>query len=194
MAKQLSLYRDYIQKSRLFLYPALDLKRGHSVTPIQTYCGWKDKYDLNDKKLICLFHIRDDEDYKTYSRVKLMGNALFYDYMETDDHKAVFVFDFSKYGKDWKYFIDGKYSKISPDLKSKIRNFFGTSNLGIIDSYLYPERYYNIYSEFLTTRNEDVPEMRKLLREVGELCSKPDFDQEVLIANVKDLCIKKKNV
>lgn len=194
MAKQLSLYRDYIQKSRIFLYPALDLKRGHSVTPIQTYCAWKGKYSLDDKKFICLFHIRNDEEYKTYSRNKLMSNRLFHDYMETDDHKAIFVFDFSKYSKDWKLFLDGKYSKISPDLKEKIRSFFGTSNLGYIDSYLYPERYFNIYSEFLTTKKQDVPEMNKLLREVGELCSKPNLELEMLIANIKDLHVQKKNV
>ena len=41
-----SLYRDYIQKSKLFLYPLLDIKRGVSVTPTETYMAWKGKYEF----------------------------------------------------------------------------------------------------------------------------------------------------
>ena len=38
----------YIQKSRLFLYPMLDIKRGYSITPIQTYMSWKNKHTINE--------------------------------------------------------------------------------------------------------------------------------------------------
>jgi hypothetical protein len=42
-----SLYKDYFQKSRVFLYPALEIKRGGSVTPVETYISWKNNYNLD---------------------------------------------------------------------------------------------------------------------------------------------------
>jgi hypothetical protein len=110
----------------------------------------------------------------------------------TDDDKGVYTFDLKKMQADWDNFLLGKYSKISPDLKGKIRGFFGENNLGYIDSFLYPERYFNMYAEMLTSRKEDEPEMRKLLKEVGELCSKPNLELENLMVNIKDLHRSKK--
>lgn len=189
-----SLYRDYIQKSRIFLYPALGLKRGESVTPLQTYTSWEGKYSVKDKKLICEYHLRDDIEFKNYEKNKLLSHELFHNYLETTDGKGIYVFDFSKHDKDWNMFLKGRYSKLSPDLKKKIRTFFGMSNIGYIDAYLYPERYFNVYAEFLTTRREDVRSMQKILEEVGELCSKPNLLLETMIADIKDLHLQKKSL
>ena len=46
-----SLIGTYIQKSRLFVYPMLGIRRGVSVTPVQTYLCWPNKYDITDNKL-----------------------------------------------------------------------------------------------------------------------------------------------
>lgn len=189
-----SLYRDYVQKSRIFLYPALNIKRGHSVTPIQTYTSWDGVYRPEDRMLICLYHMRTDEEYRQFEKTKLMGNPMFCDFRLTDDDKGVYIFDFSSLSTDWDNFLKGRYSKLSADLKRKIRSFYGTNNLGYIDSFLYPERYLKLYSELLTCRREDVPAMLKTLKDVGELCSIPDLEQENLIANMKNLHIPRKSI
>lgn len=58
-----SLYTDYSQKSKLFLYPLLKIRRGVSVTPISTYTSWVGHYDHTDYKLMCTYHIRDDKEF-----------------------------------------------------------------------------------------------------------------------------------
>lgn len=194
MSKLQSLYKDYVQKSKIFLYPALDIKRGHSVTPIQTYTAWDKKYKFEDYKLICLYYMRSDEEFRLFEKQKLFGNPLFCDFKITDDDKGVYIFDFSKYKDDWDKFLIGRYSKLSPDLKRKIRAFFGNANLGYIDSFLYPERYFSMYAEMLSSKREDEPSMLKLLKEVGELCSIPNLELENLHANIKDLHMKEKKV
>jgi len=194
MSRLQSLYRDYVQKSRIFLYPALDMKRGHSVTPIQTYAAWQNQYTFDQYKLVCVYHIRKDEEFRQYEKQRLLGHPMFFDFKMTDDDKGVYIFDFSNIKSDWENFLAGKYSKLSPDLKRKIRAFFGASNLGYIDSFLYPERYFKLYAELLTTRREDEIEMQDILKSVGELCSKPNLELENLIANVKDLRMNQKIV
>jgi len=189
-----SLYKDYVQKSRIFLYPALNIKRGHSVTPIQTYTSFQNTYKPEDCKLICMYHMRKDDEFRSFEKVKLLGNEYFENFIMTDDDKGLYVFDYTKLKKDWLYFLQGKYSKLSADLKKKIRAFYGTNNLGYIDSFLYPERYFNMYAEMLTCNREDVPRMLELLKEVGELCSIPDAEQENLIANIKNLHITRKSI
>jgi hypothetical protein len=59
------IYQGYFQKSKVFLYPALGIKRGSSVTPIETYLEWDD-IKIEDRKLICLYHLRDDEEFLGY--------------------------------------------------------------------------------------------------------------------------------
>lgn len=188
----LSLYKEYIQKSRIFLYPALQFKRGSGVTPIQTYSSWQGQYTLEDYKLSCVYYLREDEEFKNYEKNRLLSHEMFCDFKMLEDDKGVYVFDFKKHKQDWDYFVSGKYSKISNDLKRKIQNFFGVSNQGIIDCYLYPERYFKIYAELLIADQGDLSQMLKLLKEVGELCSKPDFEQENLVAEIKNLHIFKK--
>jgi len=171
-----SLYRDYFQKSRVFLYPALEIKRGVSVTPVQTYVSWKGLYKPEDMKLICLYDIRDDDDFMRFERTKLVGNRLFHDFIEVDEHQGVYVFDYSCYRDDWECFLTGKYSKMTAVYKRKIKEFYGaySSNFEYVDSFLEPHKYFKIYSRLL-----DVD--LGLLKEVGELCSKPDMSSESLI-------------
>jgi hypothetical protein len=177
-----SLYRDYFQKSRIFLYPGLDIKRGTSTTPIETYSIWQYKYSLEDKKLICLYHLRNDKEFRTFEQNKLFGNKMFYDFKQTEDGRGIYIFDFSKQGEDWKNFQEGKYSMISQEQKRKIKNYYGTNspNYAYIESFLHPEKYFRLYSDMLGVRE-------KVLKEVGELCEKPDFDKETLEISIKNL-------
>ena len=61
-------------------------------------------------------------------------------------------------------------------------DFFG--DIGTIskymESYLYPEKYYEIYSDLLNISVSD-------LEEVGELCDKPDLKKEDLKKHILEL-------
>jgi hypothetical protein len=83
---------------------------------------------------------------------------------------------------DWMHLINGRYSKMNPTIKRKIRDHFDKngSNYMYMDSFLFPEKYFNIYSELLGV-NEEV------LKQVGELCTKPDMEKEILLVSVEQL-------
>lgn len=177
-----SLFKDYFQKSRIFLYPILEIKRGSSVTPIETYTSWKGHYSIQDMKLICLYHLRNDIEFRKFEKDKLLKNKHFIDFKEIEDDKGVYIFDFSPYKNDWNKIISSKYSQITPSYKKKIEDFFGKndSNFTYIESFLYPEKYYSMYAEMMQVKEE-------LLKEVGELCSKMNLKKETLTANLKNL-------
>jgi hypothetical protein len=71
---------------------------------------------------------------------------------------------------------------MNPTVKRKIRDHFDKngSNFMYMDSFLFPEKYFNIYSELLGISEET-------LRDVGELCTIPDMEKEILIVNVEEL-------
>jgi hypothetical protein len=71
-------------------------------------------------------------------------------------------------------------------LKRKIRDFFekNSGNYVYVDSYLFPEKYFQLYADLLGV-NED------MLRSVGELCSPPNLDKENLVAEIVNLENKK---
>lgn len=186
-----SLYKDYFQKSRIFIYPILEIRRGASVTPIETYISWDEQYSSKDMKLVCVYHLRDDIEFLKFEKEKLLNNKHFFDFKQIEGNKGVYVFDFSEYAKDWNKLMLGKYSELSYQYKKKIENFYGKrdSNYAYVESFLYPEKYYSMYAEMLKVKEA-------LLREVKELCSELDFDKEKLTASIinLDIPIKKTNL
>lgn len=183
-----SLFKEYYQKSRIFLYPILEIKRGSSVTPIETYIAWDEHYSSKDMKLICLYHLRDDPEFRIFERDRLLKNKYFFDFKEVEGNKGVYVFDFSSHKKDWDKLMLSKYSQFSYPYKRKIEIFYGRrdSNFAYIESFIYPEKYYAMYADIM---NVD----ESILREVGQLCSKVDFKKETLSIKVKDLQINPKS-
>lgn len=176
-----SLYKNYIQKSRIFLYPALGIKR-QSNSPIETYTAIEGMYTPEECKFICLHHLRNDAEFRAFEKVKLFGNPLFFDYKVVPDNKAIYVFDYSRFKTDWECFLNGKYSKMSTEHKNKIKAFYGTNspNYAYIESFLHPEKYFGMYSQILDIHQKD-------LKKVGELCDKPDLEKETLNISVKSL-------
>jgi hypothetical protein len=177
-----SIYRKYFQKSKIFLYPLLDIKRGTSIVPEETYLSWNEEYGPEDMKLICVYVTRDDTEYKIFEKNILLKHSRLHEYNKIDDTKSVFIFDFSDLVSDWKHFCNGKYSKISMTIKNKILNYFDkhSSNHTYVESYLFPIKHYKKYAELLACTEE-------LLVSVGELCSKPDFEKEKLLIRVANL-------
>jgi hypothetical protein len=179
-----SLIKDYVQKSRIFLYPLLKIRRGVSVTPIETYMCWPGKYSIKDSVLICLYHVRDDSDFKTFEETFLLGNKYFLDFFTIDgeNEKAAYVFDLSDFKEEYFYILKGRYSKLNSSYKKTILEFFKNhkAHYNRIYSYLYPVKYYNDYAKLLGVE-------KNLLSKVGELCSRPDLSKECLDMSTKNV-------
>ena len=181
-----SLYKDYIQKSRLFLYPLLGIKRRSSITPIQTFMCWDSNYKPSDNKLILQYHLRDDAEFQVFEEYKLYANPLFHSFYKLEDGTGAYVFDFSeKYEQDFISICQGRYSDLSEDVKKEILNFFKSqaSHHVYIESYLYPEKYFPMYAELLHVKIKE-------LKVSGQLCSKPDFSKETLDLKIINESVK----
>ena len=176
------LHTKYAQKSRFFLYPLLGIKRGSSVVPIESYISLIGHVKPEDKKLVCLYHLRDDLEFRQFEKSKILNNPKFLDYHEVSDQKCVYIFDLSDEGNVWDCFLTGKYSQINVQAKIKILNFFNNhpGNRDLVNSFLNPEGYFEIYANLL-----DVP--ISVLKEVGELCDLPNIEEETLKIDVKEI-------
>ena len=167
------LYTKYAQKSKIFLYPILGIKRGGSVTPVETYLEWVGKYTKQDRKLICLYHIRDDNEFKNFERRVLLAHPKFENFYYTENNQGIYVFDYEPDKDLYDKVLQGKYSTIKKEHKEKILDFFSNNkgSMVYIDSYLNPEKYMSDYANLLGVSLE-------LLKSVGELCEFPDEEKE----------------
>ena len=177
-----NLRKEYFQKSRIFLYPMLEIKKGSTILPEQTYLAWEELIKPDDRKLICLYTMEDTDTFKTFEKSKLFGNKKFDNFMEAKNDKGVYIFTLEDMKEDFDLFIKGKYSLTSDAFKTKILTYYGQSSASyeIVMSYLYPEKYFDTYSKLL---NVDV----KLLKSVGELCAPINFEKETLTLKTEDL-------
>jgi len=177
-----ALYKKYFQKSKIFLYPLLDIKRGTSVVPNETYVSWNNEINSEDMKLVCVYPTRTDQEYIKFEKNIIFKHNRLLDLVTVDDDNTIVIFDFSDLTDDWFNFLNGKYSKINVNTKRKILNFFDSKsgNYAYVESYLFPEKHFETYANIL---NVDV----KLLESVGELCDKPNLNKEKLVMKVADL-------
>jgi hypothetical protein len=183
-----SLYTKYFQKSRSFLFPALGIKRTSNFIPTGVYLSIDDAIQPEDTKLICSYKNDTSEGFKKFEEQMLIGNPLFSHVINIGDYK-LYVFDFDIYQADWFSFLLGKYSKLSPVLKRAIKSYYGdtSSEYKYIETYLYPDKYFDIYAKLL-----DVPV--STLKELGELCDPCDLEKETLKIPVEHLDMLKKTV
>ena len=186
------IYTDYFQKSKVFLYPLLGIKKGIRFVPIETYLSWEGLFGVEKNKFFCLYKVPEgDEEYKmfeVFKQLHLKTNEHFEDWFPLKKHSwgndqlLLCQFDFDVYKKDLKRFKDGKYSQFSEYIKKRILDFFG--DVGTIteyvESYLYPEYFYDIYSELL-----NVPV--NVFKEVGELCDKPNLHKEMFVKEMVEM-------
>lgn len=175
--------KQYFQKSKVFIYPILGIKKHESISLIETYIGWNEKnIHQDDCKLICIFYLRDDIEFKTFMNKRLFSNPYFKEYFELEEKKAAFIFDLRNYKEDYKHFINGKYSMFSQKLKNMItgHQLKHSANYSYVNSFIYPDIFFGVYKDLLQV---DI----KLLQSVGELCDKPDLEKEILTAKIKVL-------
>ena len=181
-----ALYTEYFQKSKIFLYPVLDIKRGACVIPEQTYLGWNTHIKPEDTKLVAVYPRRTDKEFLNFKNNVLLKHSRVTDYIELSETNLLITFDLSDISDNYQLFLKGKYSQMSKDFKYKILNFFDkhSGNYVYVESFLFPEKYFRLYADLLNVSES-------LLREVGELCSPPNLEKENLIAEVIDLQNKK---
>lgn len=176
-------YPDYFQKSMFFLYPLLRLnKKVNKILPKNTFLEMEGYIEPGEYKLICVFHT-DDEDFFEFEQVWVSSNKQLFDKLEIGDlDVVVYVFDLSEFKEDFDLFLEGKYSKMSPEVKNKIMQFYeyGTLTYEYVKSFLYPEDYYSTYSQILSVDET-------LLRSNVELCSPYDSEKECFKFSEKDL-------
>lgn len=177
-----ALYKSYFQKSRVFLYPLLDIRRGASVIPEQTYVSWQNYIKPEDTKLVAVYPKRDDVEYKNFEKHVLLKHSRVVDFIHLNDTQLIVTFDFSDLKDDWSHFINGKFSKLNIKIKNKILNFFEkySGNYVYMQSYLMPEDYFDNYAELLNVNVE-------ILKSTGELCNLPDLEKETLFLKIADL-------
>lgn len=170
-----TVYTQYFQKSKVFLYPLLKLKKGISFVPMETYICWDGVYSEIDLKFLCVYHCERTDNFKKFESKYLLSNKMLENIIELEDDKHLYVFDFSNYKYDYRRFVEGKYSKFSMDAKNLIVNFFGTAgNISeYISSFLDPEPHHEKYADALHVSVESI-------QDVYEVCSIPELEKETL--------------
>jgi hypothetical protein len=153
---------------------------------VQTYVCWEHLVGIDENKFLCEYNVGITEKFESFSNSYLKKHPLFYEYVQLDEDRHLFIFDFTKYKSDFKKFIDGKYSKFSLETKLIILDFFG--NKGNISEYvslfLSPNSAHKLYAEALDVSI-------KQIEEVFEVCSIPDLEKETLYFRKTELLSKK---
>ena len=93
------VYTDYFQKSKVFLYPLLNLKKGMDYVPIQTYVCWEHTYVVGDHMLLCEYHAKNTDKFIAFCDRYLKSHVLFSKYVDLGNNKHVFIFDFKTASK-----------------------------------------------------------------------------------------------
>lgn len=172
-------YTHYFQKSKIFLYPLLGIKKGEDYVPTETYICWDDLYTSENYKYICVYNSKKDIEYKLFEEKVLKYHKDLNWSTSLSDDRHAYVFDCSKYKHDYEMFVKGHYSKLSVESKNKILNYFGKVGKisSYIKSYLNPEKYHDVYAEALLVNIE-------IIKEVYEICSIPDIEKETLYEKI----------
>ena len=171
-----NIYAKYFQKSRSFLFPILGFKKAALYVPLQVYLTWEGMYTLEDKMLLVTYKKSNDLNWEKYLVETLMANQMFNDYHETEDCDVVVLsFDLKVIAEDYDNVLEGKYSKISKLLKKKIRDFYAYNSpeWAYMESFLFPENYYKMYSDILNVEEEHI-------LHTGQLCDLPNLEKETL--------------
>lgn len=173
------VYKEYFQKSKIFLYPLLEIKQGKNIKPDETYIS-SDIYKPEDNKLLCKYtldpKVPEHENFMNYT---LLSHSRLCDIIEINKNEKIYVFDLTDYKEDVSYFLQGKYSKISKEAKDIIGKQFGKAhpNYEFVKSFLYPEKYFANYADLLDVDKQD-------LINIGELCSPPNIERESFLVTV----------
>lgn len=174
----MGVYLEYFQKSKVFLYPLLQIKKGITRVPIQTYVAWDNVYSTDDLKFFCVYKTKKTPKFNSFVNSNLMKHDLLEEVIELNEEAHLFIYDFSKFKSDYKKFLKGKYSQYSLNSKVNIIDFFGSQDKigSYVEGFLTPEGVHSEYAEFLGVDT-------KSIEDIYEVCTPPDLDKETLIDN-----------
>lgn len=174
-------YMQYFQKSKIFLYPLLGIRKGEEFVPTETYICWDGLYSENNYKYICVYNINRNLKFKLFEDKVLKSHELLEMATIIDKNTQLYVFDLSKYKNDIDMFLNGSYSNFSISSKNKILKYFGNVGriAGYIKSYLNPEEYHEVYAKAL---NVDI----KIIQHAHEVCTPPDLMKETYKGKIPD--------
>ena len=174
----MGVYTEYFQKSKVFLYPLLQIKKGIAHVPIQTYVAWDNVYSPNDLKFFCEYKTKMNKTFEKFAKDYLLGHPLFEEAIELNEDTQLFIYDFSEYKTDFKKFLEGKYSQFTLDSKINILEFFGNKEhiSGYVEGFLQPEGVHREYAKALAVNIESI-------EDIYEVCTPPDINKETLVDN-----------
>lgn len=159
----LSLMGVYIQKSKTFLWPLLNIK----AKPIETYLKFGEMKPTDETRiLIALFYNGDQEYLKHKSDIE---SHKFYDFTFTDGDFDIITFNMYSMKDDYDKIIEGKYSQISYQYKLFIS---AIEKNPIVLKCLEPENNYREFARILEISPEEL--------EGKELLSRPNPDEETI--------------
>ena len=76
-----TIYPTYFQKSKIFLYPLLEIKIGAVLKPIQVYFEFENKFLAADRFLLCRFENKTDIESKKFEnevKEKVLAKLLWF--------------------------------------------------------------------------------------------------------------------
>jgi hypothetical protein len=172
------IYRTYFRKAGPFLYPTLNLPINKNFPSSGVYTALDDEIKKEDRKLIYTFD-PNKEGYRQYMNRVHKTNSNFIEEIQISHDLTALIFDCSAATETWDAYLNAKYSQFRDQDKKLILKYFSynKANLLYLTSFLYPERYFEQYAKILDVDLE-------LLKGVGELCDKPNFEEEHLKSNV----------
>jgi hypothetical protein len=95
MGKAIYIYDSYIQKSRMFCYSTLGIKKGNYIIPEETYMALENLYEFSDCKLILHYKNCNNNDFIMFTKNKLEKLNFYEKKIPIDINENLFVFDFS---------------------------------------------------------------------------------------------------
>jgi hypothetical protein len=164
----------YVQKSKTFLWPLLNLK----IQPIETYLKIGD-LDLEDNRvLIALFH---NENAQYISMKKEIESHPMCDFIFKDSEFDIVFFNMYKIKDDYDMLVQGSYSKLSNNFKIVMS---GVEKRKPVLMCLYPENNYKEFAEVLNIHEHEL--------EGKELLSPPNNEHETMyvIPTIKEQIIE----
>jgi hypothetical protein len=170
----------YIQKSKLLLYPLLNIPKD-MLQPVTSYgFSLKKKINPEDCKLICKYKREHDEKYFE-KRSELFNHEYFEDIFRDSEYDYL-IFDLNHYKKDITLFYKGLYSELSLGIKREIYEYYSSTKVGpmFIDMHLNPERYHEMFACHFADEEKSQDKLLESIREAHETLDPPNIQKENL--------------
>lgn len=157
------------------LYPLLGIAFNAKSKPSNTYID--QGKDGNSCFLLCVYETDYlDNEFYIFRNDVLMKHPLFSN-LKVTIGKNILIFDLkSDFEQDFKFFLQGKYSKFSIRAKELIKDYYSNSDVAtvMIDSHINPKPYHKAYADFLECSEE-------LIENNFETLNPPDLLKEKLV-------------